>query len=96
VKKDPYVEKLQAKLDEWNAEIEKLQARARQAQADTRIEYEEQVAELKGKRDALKDKLREIRAASDEAWEEMKKGADEAFDRVKEAVERARRKFGSS
>jgi len=35
-KRDEYVEKMKAQLDQWNAEIVKWEARASQAQAEAR------------------------------------------------------------
>ena len=37
--KDQYVQKLHAKLDEWNAEIDKLKAKADKTSAESRVEY---------------------------------------------------------
>ena len=45
--RDLYVAKLKAKLDEWNAGIDKYEAQVREAQADAKIRYERQLAELK-------------------------------------------------
>ncbi len=42
-KRDAYVAKLKAQLDEWNAEVRKWEAKAEGAQADVRIEYEKQL-----------------------------------------------------
>jgi hypothetical protein len=47
--RDAYVRKLKAKLDEWNAEIDKLQAKAELAEAEAKIEYEKQLADLRAK-----------------------------------------------
>lgn len=44
--KDAYVEKMKAKLDEWNAEIDKLQAKAKQAEADAEIQYNDEISAL--------------------------------------------------
>jgi len=41
--KDAYVQKLQAKSDEWHAEIDKLKAKADSAKADAKIEYYKQI-----------------------------------------------------
>lgn len=39
-KREQYIEKLKAQLDEWNAEVAKWEAKTRSAQVDMRIEYE--------------------------------------------------------
>jgi len=40
--RDAYIEKMKAKIDEWNAEISKQEAKARAAQADMKLKYEDQ------------------------------------------------------
>ncbi len=37
--RDAFVKKMKAKLDEWNAEIAKLESRARQHEADAQKAY---------------------------------------------------------
>ena len=37
--KETYQNKLQAQLDQWKAEIDKLQAQSREASADMQIKY---------------------------------------------------------
>lgn len=91
--KDDYVEKLKAQLDVWSADIDVLEARARQVEADVRLKYEEQITVLKAKREEAKAKLAEVQGAATEAWQEIKKGADEALDIIKKSFEEARKKF---
>ena len=61
--KDQYVQKLHAKLDEWNAEIDKLKAKADQAEAESRIKYQNQIKNLQGKRGEVEKKLSELQKA---------------------------------
>lgn len=39
-KRDAYIEKMKAQLDDWNAEIEKFQAGADQAQEEVRRRFQ--------------------------------------------------------
>ena len=91
--KNPYEEKYRAKLDEWNAEIDKLAARARQANADARIEYQEQIDNLRRHRDEAEKRLRALRESGDSAWKDLKKGADEAWDEMEKAFKKALTRF---
>ena len=77
--RDAYIEKMKAKIDEWNAEISKQEAKARAAQADTKLKYEEQVNEMKAQRDAFEAKLREARESSEKAWGDMLDGFEKAW-----------------
>ncbi|MFN2323263.1 MAG: coiled coil domain-containing protein [Trueperaceae bacterium] len=50
-------QKTQAQLDEWRAEVDKLDAQARGASADAQIELNEQIEALQSKIDEGKSKL---------------------------------------
>jgi hypothetical protein len=88
-----YIDKLKDKLDEWDADIDKLEELATKAKAGLKFELEDQITSLKIKRDIAKLKLSEIRDASEEAWEDIKTGAEEAWDDLKDAIEKARSHF---
>ncbi len=91
--RDEYVEKAKARLDQWNAEIEKLQAKAKEARADAEIEYDKQIAEMRTRRDEAEQRLKELREAGDHAWKDVKEGLDRAWDSLSESFEKARRHF---
>ena len=92
--RDAYVEKMKAKIDEWSADIKKLQAQAEGAQADARIKYAEQIEEMKKQRDAAEAKMKEAQEASLEAWADMRKGMEAAWDSMTAAVKNALGRFG--
>lgn len=88
-----YIDKLKDKLDEWDADIDELEARAQNAKAELKFELQDQITSLKLKRDIAKLKLSEIKDASEEAWEDIKAGAEEAWSDVKDAMEKAKSHF---
>ncbi len=53
-----YTEKMKAKLDEWNADIDKLEAQAKNAEADAQIKFQQQLDRLKATRDDAAKRLR--------------------------------------
>ena len=91
--KTSYQQKLQAQLDEWSAEIDILKARADKADADVKLEYYEQIERLREKQNTAKDKLTELIAASDDAWEDLKAGAESAWLTLGDAVSNATSRF---
>lgn len=91
--KEAYEKKMQARLDEWSAEIDVLKAKADTAKADARVEYYKQVEELKIKKQAAKAKLAELRKAGDGAWEDLKTGLESAWDSMEKAVKSAASRF---
>lgn len=91
--RDAYVEKMKGVIDGWNAEIDKLQASAREAQADAKIAYEKQLAELRHQRDEGHAKMKEALQASDDAWDDMSKGFQAAWDSISDSFQSAMKKF---
>jgi multidrug resistance efflux pump len=91
--RDLYVEKMKANLDSWNASIAKLEAQVKNAEADAKIKYSEQLEELKKQRAAANTKLEALRAAGDDAWEDMRTGLENAWDTMDKAMKAAASRF---
>jgi uncharacterized coiled-coil DUF342 family protein len=92
-KRDAYVAKLKAQLDEWNAEVKKWEAKAKGAQADVRIEYEKQLDAFRRQRDQALEQMRQVQAAAGDAWLDLVHGADEAWTKAREAFAKASSHF---
>jgi uncharacterized coiled-coil DUF342 family protein len=91
--KDAYVQKMHAKLDEWNAEIDELKAKADKAEAKSRFEYQKEIENLRERREDAKEKLTEISRSGEGAWEDLKSGIQNAVDSMEEALKSARSRF---
>jgi hypothetical protein len=91
--RDAYVEKMKAKLDVWNAEIDKLQAQARAAEAENKASYEKHLAEMRKQRDVAYEKMKEAQAASDAAWDDMRKGMESAWENIASSFQKAWSRF---
>lgn len=91
--KQAYEKKMQARYDEWSAEIEKLKARSNRVEAELKLEYEKKIKELSTMQKAAEEKLEELKNASDDAWEDMKAGIDAAWDTLGNALRSARTRF---
>ena len=85
--KKAYEKKIQAQVDEWNAEIEKLKAQASQVRADMQINYNNQIEELQQRKKSVNKKLTQLKQASEESWEDLKAGIDEGIDLFKITVD---------
>lgn len=88
-----YRQKLEARLDQWQAEIDKLQAKAAEASADARLEHDEQIQNLRRQQQEARDKLNKLEDAGSEASEDLKKGLEQAWDELGEAVDKAKKRF---
>lgn len=91
--RDAYVEKTKAKLDEWNAEIAKLEAKAKHKEADAQMKIEEQIETLKKKRKSTEEDLDKLRQAGESAWEDLKAGVENAATSLGEAIRSAQSRF---
>jgi len=87
--KDLYQKKLESKLKEIKARMEMLEAKAVQAKAEFKPEYQKHLYELRQKREALRSKLDEIKKSSGEAWKDLKSGMEKAADDLKQAIDKA-------
>lgn len=91
--RDAYVQKLKAKVDEWNADIDKLAAKADQSEADAKISYQEQLEEMRAKRQELEEKIADLQNAGESAWEEIKQGVESSWEVWKASFSRAKTAF---
>ena len=91
--KEIYQKKLQAQLDEWSAEIDKLKAKADRAEADAQLEYYKEIEELRSMQKEARSKLLELKNASDDAWEDLKAGMDSSWNIVGNALKSAASRF---
>jgi len=91
--RDKYLDDFKTKLDEWNAEIDKLEIKARKAQADAKAQYDKQLVELREMRDDAQKRFGEMQNATNEAWDVMLKGTEKAWSAWVNAFEDARSKF---
>jgi multidrug resistance efflux pump len=88
-----YIDKLATQLKQWDAELEKMEAKAQKAKADVKADYNRQIQELRRKKAVAKNRLEEVKNAGEDAWKELKSGAEEAFKDMKNAFQSALSKF---
>lgn len=93
--KQAHIGKIRARLNEWDAEIEKLTSQADEAGADARIRYQKQVSELKERQKEAQLKLDDMRKSGEDAWEDMKAGVENAWMSMEKAVKDATSRFSA-
>ena len=81
--KETYQQKIQEQLDEWRADIDRLREKAKNASAETKLKYQENIDKLELKMDEGKSKLKDLKESSAEAWDAVKDGADSIWDTMK-------------
>ena len=91
--KDEYVAKMKAKLDEWNAQLDELAAKTRQEKARIGPKYEAQIAELRRKRDAAREKLDELAGATGDTWQTLQAGTEQLRNDFKDTLQKSKQVF---
>lgn len=91
--RDEYVRKMQEKLAELNADIDKLVAKAGEVSGDLKNEYNEQIAALKEKQAAAREKIEEMQKSGESAWKDLKAGLDLAWTAIGESIDSAKSRF---
>jgi uncharacterized coiled-coil DUF342 family protein len=85
-RRDQFIESVKNKLDELNQEIDQLEQKAKKAGGDAEQKYREQLSDVRKKRDELKQKLTELRAASEAQFDKLKLEAEHAWKAFKNSV----------
>ncbi|MGY4879190.1 hypothetical protein ACLUEY_15065 [Vreelandella aquamarina] len=91
--RDEFVEDMKARLDEWNAEIDKLTAKAHQANDDAREKYKEDIERLKQRQAETEQRLEELQHASSEAWDTIREGMEDSWELMQKAFRDASSRF---
>ena len=91
--RDEYVRRMQAKLEEWNADIDALTVKGSEVSAELKSEYAEQIEALKAKQAAARQKVEEMQKSGEGAWEDLKAGMELAWNAVSEAIDSAKSRF---
>lgn len=90
---DAYKQKMAAQLKEWSAQIDLLEAKIENLDADMVVTRAKELKELRIKQQAASKKLHEIGVASGEAWVQIKFTADQMWEDLKTGVTAAHSKF---
>jgi DNA mismatch repair ATPase MutS len=91
--KKSYLQRMADQLKQWDIEIDELKAKAVKAKADSRIELNNQIDELRAKKKTAQEKLTQLQEAGDGAWGEMKAGLERSWTEFKGAFSKASEKF---
>jgi uncharacterized coiled-coil DUF342 family protein len=87
------IDKMDAEIEQARLQMEKMQAKAKVAEADARLDMNEQIRKLQQKRDDVADKLKEIKEAGPDAIEDLRKGAEHAWRELSSAAKNAAQRF---
>ncbi|MFW6362255.1 MAG: hypothetical protein ACOC0D_00285 [Spirochaeta sp.] len=91
--REEFIQTLKTRLDEWNANIDELEAQLHKTEAEARIQLEQQLQELKKKRDSARNDLHSLQSASEEAFKDMSGGMELAWSAISESFRSALSRF---
>jgi hypothetical protein len=91
--RDTYLEKFKTKLDEWNLEINQLQAQAKGTHGFDLVSFNKQIESLQGKRDELKGKMVDLHTRGEAAWIDLKDGFGTAWKELGDSIDHPKSKL---
>ena len=91
--KGAYRKKAEAKLEEQQAKLDQLRAKAKGAGADAQIEADKQIGDLEKALKTARRKLEDLGDAAEDAWEDAAKGIDRAWEDVSEGAKKLLSRF---
>lgn len=91
--RNEFIAQAQEKLDLLNAKIKGLEAKANEKTGEARRELKIKLNEIRESKDKAEQRLQELRAASQPAWEDLKLGVEQAWKSVANAANSASKRF---
>lgn len=82
---EAYRAKYEAKIKEFDAEIDKVAAKMDEAEADAKIRLRNYIEDLRSQRDTFTARFEDFNKAGAEALKEMQQGFDRAWDKLSAA-----------
>ena len=92
-KKQEFVKRAQAELDQLDKQMADLQAQATKANAKTRKQIDKSIAELEPRRKTAEQRLNQLKSSSGKAWTDLKDGVTAAIDDLSAACSSAVSRF---
>ncbi|MCJ7753621.1 MAG: hypothetical protein MUP13_03570 [Thermoanaerobaculales bacterium] len=84
--REEYVTKMKAQLDEWNADLGKLEAKLADASDATKERLEPYLENVRDARDAAAKKLGELRNSGEASWESLQDDVEHVWKTFKQSV----------
>lgn len=89
-KRDEFIDKLKTKIDDWNDEMTRLEAKAEAAGDAARQQFKERAETFRSKRKLVETQIQHIQSSADKSWSELEAGADQAWNELRQAFETAK------
>jgi hypothetical protein len=81
------------RLDKWSAEIDKMDAKARETGEGTKLAFQDQIARLRASRAEANQKIEAVSQAGETAWKELRTGVNTSWKTLRKAMRTAMANF---
>lgn len=92
-RKQAHQQELRARLDQWQATIDGLEARADEIRGDAKIQLHRTVDQLRAHQTLAQHRLDNLQQAGDDAWDDLKSGIDVTWKKLGNAIDSAVSRF---
>lgn len=95
MEREEFKGKAKQSIDELFVQIEKLEAKMKQAKEDAKIKYKDEIEELKQKKAEMQSVLDKVEDVVEDKWEEVKAAFNESAPSFKEGLARLGKIFSN-
>lgn len=88
--KQAYVDKVDANIRRWQADIDKLKAATDETVADAKIDGNKQLQDISQRVEMIEGHMNALKQKGEDVWEEMKSKVDAASEELSTKIEELR------
>ncbi len=93
MEREEFKEKAKQSIDDLFIQIEKLEAKMKQAKTDAKVKYKDEIDELRQKKAEMQGVLDKVENAVEDKWDEVKAAFNESAPSFKEGFARLAKIF---
>lgn len=86
-KRDEYVAKMKAQLDDMNTQLDELAKKSNNAKQEMQAKYQQEMADLRTQSERARIKLNELKASGEDSWDSMVAEMDKVGDAFKKSYQ---------
>ncbi len=91
-----FLKRVESALETLDVEIDSLAAKAGKVGQDAKVRYDEELAVLRMKREAVAEKIRRVEEAGGDSWGVLKSGVLDATEELRKAIGKATERLRKS